>query len=315
MPFVRVSGNLEPDGAEELWLEGRGGVKLRALLAPAHGGSPRGSVLLCNGRTEFIEKYFEVVSELQMRGFVVFTMDWRGQGLSSRLISNPQKGHLETLDDPANDLGDAIRTLGARLPKPHVILAHSMGGGIALRAMQMRRVEVEAAAFSAPMWGIPGLKDTTLRFVRFMAAAGFGGMFAPGVERQWRKEKFKTNRVTHDAERFARAQAAVENEPRLALAGPTVGWVNAAADAFDAFRRPSALANIRVPVLVASAGEEKLVDNESHAEVAKLLANARHITIDGAMHEILMEHDDKRAQFWAAFDALVAQIAPLRVMA
>ncbi|MBU6373100.1 MAG: alpha/beta hydrolase [Alphaproteobacteria bacterium] len=315
MPFVRVSGNLEPDGAEELWLEGRGGVKLRALLAPALGGPSRGTVLLCNGRTEFIEKYFEVISELQMRGFVVFTMDWRGQGLSSRLISNPQKGHLETLDDPANDLGDAVRALGDRLPKPHIILAHSMGGGISLRAMQMRRIEVDAAAFSAPMWGIPGLKNSTLRFVRFMAAAGLGSMFAPGVETQWRKEKFKTNRVTHDAERFARAQAAVENEPRLALAGPTIGWVNAAAEAFETFRRPSALANIRVPILVASAGEEKLVDNESHAELARLLANARHVTIEGAMHEILMELDDKRARFWREFDELVAQVAPLRVMA
>ncbi|MFZ4601153.1 MAG: alpha/beta hydrolase [Alphaproteobacteria bacterium] len=315
MTFIRVSGNLEPDGAEELWLEGRGGVKLRAMLAPALNGPPRGSVLLCNGRTEFIEKYFEVVSELQARGFVVFSMDWRGQGLSSRLTPNPQKGHLETLDDPANDLGDAVRTLAAQLPKPHLILAHSMGGAIALRAMQMRRVEVEAAAFSAPMWGIPDLKDMTLKFVRFMAAAGFGATFAPGVERQWRKEKFKANRVTHDAERFARAQAAVEIEPRLALAGPTVGWVNAAAEAFENFRRPSALANIRVPILVASAGEEKLVDNESHEDLAKLMANARHITVEGAMHEILMERDDKRAEFWAAFDALAAQAAPARAIA
>jgi len=313
MTFIRVSGNLEPDGAEELWLEGRGGVKLRAMLAPALNGPPRGSVLLCNGRTEFIEKYFEVVSELQARGFVVFSMDWRGQGLSSRLTPNPQKGHLETLDDPANDLGDAVRTLAAQLPKPHLILAHSMGGAIALRAMQMRRVEVEAAAFSAPMWGIPDLKDMTLKFVRFMAAAGFGATFAPGVERQWRKEKFKANRVTHDAERFARAQAAVEIEPRLALAGPTVGWVNAAAEAFENFRRPSALANIRVPILVASAGEEKLVDNESHEDLAKLMANARHIIVEGAMHEILMERDEKRAEFWAAFDELAAQAAPARV--
>jgi lysophospholipase len=242
-------------------------------------------------------------------------MDWRGQGLSSRLTPNPQKGHLETLDDPANDLGDAVRTLAAQLPKPHLILAHSMGGAIALRAMQMRRVEVEAAAFSAPMWGIPDLKDMTLKFVRFMAAAGFGATFAPGVERQWRKEKFKANRVTHDAERFARAQAAVEIEPRLALAGPTVGWVNAAAEAFENFRRPSALANIRVPILVASAGEEKLVDNESHEDLAKLMANARHITVEGAMHEILMERDDKRAEFWAAFDALAALAAPARAIA
>src|SRR5262249_21650810 len=99
MTVVRVPGNPDPEGAEVFWLEGRGGVRLRALFAPAAVKPARGSVILCNGRTEFIEKYFEVIRELQGRGFAVFTMDWRGQGLSGRLLKQPQKGHLDTFDD------------------------------------------------------------------------------------------------------------------------------------------------------------------------------------------------------------------------
>jgi lysophospholipase len=309
MSFVRVAGNPEPEGAEEHWFEGRGGLRLRTLFAPAF-GSPRGTVLLCSGRTEFIEKYFEVIRELQARGFAVLTMDWRGQGLSDRELANRQKGHLQSLDDPAQDLADAVRNMSARLPRPHIVLAHSMGGGIALRAMQTRRIEADAAVFCAPMWGIANLKDLARRFARFMNSIGSGGMFAPGVERKWRKENFKRNVVTHDPERHARAQALVAAEPRLALAGVTLAWVNAAADAIDGFSRPSALAHLRIPILVASAGEEKLVDNASHEEIARLLPNCRHILIPGARHEILMETDDKRAQLWAAFDALVDPIAP-----
>lgn len=311
MAFVRVPGNDIPDGAEEHWLEGRGGVKVRVLTAPPARGPARGSVIVAPGRTEFIEKYFEVLRELQQRGFAVFCIDWRGQGLSGREVENGLKGHLVSFDDPVNDLSTALRLLANKLPRPHIGLAHSMGGGILLRALQTRRVELDAAAFTAPMWGIANLRESGKRFVRFMTSIGAGGLFAPGVDKRWKRESFKKNPVTHDKERHARCQGLVAEEPRLALAGPTNNWVAAAADAVEGFvAQPSALAHIRIPVLVASAGEEQLVDNASHDAVCALLPNARHITISGAKHEILMETDDLRAQFWAAFDELANQTAP-----
>jgi lysophospholipase len=312
MAFVRVPGNPEPEGAEERSAEGRGGVKLRALYAPAPGGQARGSVILCNGRTEFLEKYFEVIRELQARGFAVYSMDWRGQGLSGRMLANSLKGHLDSVDDAVSDLADEVRALGAKLPKPHIVLAHSMGGGIALRALQTRRLEVDAALFSAPMWGIKSMTSGAAKFARFMRSIGAGGMFAPGVETRWRKEQFKRNVVTHDKERHARSQALVEADLRLALAGVTLGWVAAAADVIEGFTRPSALAHLRLPVVVLSAAEELLVDNASHDAVTKLLPDANHITVPGAKHEIMMETDEIRAQFWAAFDALADGVAPRR---
>jgi lysophospholipase len=311
MAFVRVPGNDIPDGAEEHWLEGRGGVKVRALTAPAANAPPRGSVIVAPGRTEFIEKYFEVVRELQGRGFAVFCIDWRGQGLSGREVENGLKGHLGSFDDPVNDLSTALKLLNAKLPRPHIGLAHSMGGAIMLRALQTRRIELDAVAFSAPMWGIANLSDLAKKYVRFMVSIGAGGMFAPSVEKKWKRENFKRNPVTHDKERHARCQGLITEEPRLALAGPTVGWVAAAADATEGFLHPAGLAHIRIPVLVATASEEQLVDNASHAAVLELLPNARHIVIEGAKHEILMERDDLRSQFWAAFDELAAHVAPV----
>lgn len=310
-PFVHVPGNPEPEGAVEHWIEGRGGLKLRALLCPALGGAPRGSVIICNGRTEFIEKYFEVIRELQARGFAVFTMDWRGQGLSGRELPNPLKGHFATLDDPIGDLFTALRLYGERLPKPHIVLAHSMGGGIALRALQSNKLQADGAVFCAPMWGIASLKGFAEDFAKFMHAIGAGHFFAPGVETKWKNEKFnKRNALTHDKERHARAMGLVSAEPRLQLAGPTLSWVAAAVEAFDAFQQPNALKHLRLPVMVISAGEESIVDNRSHEVVAPLLPNARRIVIAGARHEIMMEQDNLRAQFWAAFDVIADQVAP-----
>ncbi|OQW57293.1 MAG: hypothetical protein A4S17_04835 [Proteobacteria bacterium HN_bin10] len=313
MAFVRVPGNDTPDGAEEHWLEGRGGVKVRVMTAPSIRGQPRGSVIVAPGRTEFIEKYFEVVRELQGRGFAAFCIDWRGQGLSGREVQNSQKGHFATFDDPVNDLSTALKLLADRLPRPYIGLAHSMGGAIVLRALQTRRIDLDAAAFSAPMWGIRGLSDAAKRYARFMVSLGLGGTFAPSVEKRWKRENFKKNPVTHDKARHDRCQGLIAEEPRLALAGPTIGWVAAASDATEAIQVQGSLAHVRIPVLVASAGEEQLVDNASHEAVAHQLPDARHIVIEGARHEILMETDAIRAQFWAAFDQLAERVVPARV--
>lgn len=310
MAFVRVPGNDIPEGAEEHWLEGRGGVKVRVMTAPATRSPVRGSVIVAPGRTEFIEKYFEVVRDLQQRGFAVFCIDWRGQGLSGREVENGLKGHLSTFDDPVNDLSTALKLLADKLPRPYIALAHSMGGAIVLRALQTRRVELEAAAFTAPMWGIAKLGDMGKQYVRFMTSIGAGGQFAPSVEKRWKRENFKRNPVTHDRERHARCQGLIAEEPRLALAGPTVGWVAAAADAVESFQLPAALAHLRLPILVVTAGEELLVDNASHDVVVDQLPDAAHIVIAGAKHEILMERDEFRGQFWAAFDELVERVTP-----
>lgn len=310
MAFVRVPGNDIPEGAEEHWLEGRGGVKVRVLSAPATTSATRGSAIVAPGRTEFIEKYFEVIAELQARGFAVFCIDWRGQGLSGREVANGLKGHFVSFDDPVNDLATALRLLTDKLPRPHIGLAHSMGGAIMLRALQTRRIELDGAVFVAPMWGIQGLGDMGKSYARFMTSVGAGGNFAPGVEQKWKRENFKRNPVTSDKERHARGQSLITEEPRLAMTGPTIGWVAAAADATDGFLNPVGLAHLRFPILVVTAGQEQLVDNKSHDAVLELLPDAAHITVPGAKHEILMERDEFRAQFWAAFDELAARAAP-----
>ena len=312
MAFVRVPGNDVPDGAEEHWLEGRGGVRVRVMSAPATRGPVRGSVIVAPGRTEFIEKYFEVIRELQGRGFAVFCIDWRGQGLSGREVENGLKGHFVSFDDPVNDLSTALKLLADKLPHPHIGLAHSMGGAILLRAMQTRRVELEGAAFVAPMWGIANLGGAAKSFARFMTSVGAGGQFAPSVETKWKRESFKRNPVTSDKDRHARCQGLIAEEPRLALAGPTNGWVAAAADAIEALGQPGVFAHLRVPILVATAGQELLVDNKSHDAVIAQLPDATHIVVAGAKHEILMERDEFRAQFWAAFDDLTQRVALAR---
>ena len=49
-------------------------------------------------------------------------------------------------------------------------------------------------------------------------------------------------------------------------------------------------------------------DQELMAQCGPLFPGAEHAVVDGARHEILMETDARRAQFWAAFDKLAARV-------
>ena len=58
-----------------------------------------GTVLLQQGHNEFIEKYLETIQEFIDRGYSVVCFDWRGQGMSERMIDDIHKSFIMTLKD------------------------------------------------------------------------------------------------------------------------------------------------------------------------------------------------------------------------
>ena len=93
--------------------------------------------------------------------------------------------------------------------------------------------------------------------------------------------------------------------PELAIADPTIGWVNAAFRLMRRFEDIEYPRQILIPVLILAAGADRLVDTEAAELFASRLKASKCITLRNALHEILMESDDFRAQFWAAFDAFL----------
>ena len=68
--LVSVAGNPTPADATLQWLDSSG-VQLRCARWPASTKQVRGTVCLIQGRTEYIEKYYEVIADLRGRGFAV----------------------------------------------------------------------------------------------------------------------------------------------------------------------------------------------------------------------------------------------------
>ena len=83
--------------------------------------NPRGSVVLLGGRKEFLEKYAETAADLNQRGFAVFGFDWRGRGLSIRMLPDRLKGFVRHHDDYGQDLHDFLQESSSRRPRDRLM--------------------------------------------------------------------------------------------------------------------------------------------------------------------------------------------------
>jgi len=309
-PLIGIEAAPVPSGGAAEWVFGVGGLRLRVALFPSTASPSRGSVIISPGRTEAIEKYFEVVETLQRRGFTVLVHDWRGQGLSQRLLPNRRLGHAEaSADDFLGDLDLLLTAFTGRLPKPWITLAHSMGGGLCLLSLARGETRFSAGIFSAPMTGI-NLGRLPLAAARAMAGAA---MLSGRGARLARPDApaptpFDENLLTHDPVRYARALAQIAACPDLDLGGPTWGWISFALALQRELAGSHGLARITAPLAFVVAGEERLVDNAATRRLADLIPAARYVEAAGAYHEILQETDPVRELFWREFDALVERI-------
>jgi len=202
-----------PPGAE-VWLAR---TPDDALLRFAHwrpAGAVRGTVLLVQGRAEFIERYGETIGELIGRGFHVVAFDWRGQGGSQRFVDRARKGHVGGLGEYERDLALALAEMRGRAPGPYFGLAHSMGAAVCLDAARQGLLALDRLVALAPMLGLSLVRrpDRARLLARLLYGLGLGRAFVPGGgETAIATKPFEGNRLTADA---ARSPATPRSRPQ-----------------------------------------------------------------------------------------------------
>jgi lysophospholipase len=308
MKLVSIPANPVPDDAVVGNIKTPDGVNLRYARFASPPGR-KGTVVVLQGRAEFIEKYYETARDLRARGFAVASFDWRGQGLSDRRLSDPHKGYVRDFSQYATDLDTIMeQVVLPDCPPPFYALAHSMGGAVAIRACHNGRRWFDRVVLSAPMIALaPGhLTAMAGPLARFLRYLGRGGAYVPtGSSAISGTENFLGNVVTSDPVRHARNAAVLEEEPALGLGAPTIAWTDAALKQMRQFRSPGYAGQIRQPMLLVAAGRDEVVSTPAIEEFGMHLLAGRHLILAGSRHEILQEQDQYRSQFWAAFDAFV----------
>ena len=298
-----------PEGGKAYWRRCTDNTRIRVALW--RGGDKNETVLIFPGRTEYIEKYGPTVQEFLNRGYSVAVIDWRGQGLSDRHPKRPQMGWVQDFADYQQDVKQMLGAVGdAGFPRPTVLLSHSMGGAIGLRAL-LNQLDVKKTIFSAPMWGI--YVEPRLRFVagmvsKFSRTLGFGARYIPsaGPANYVEKQPFKGNVLTNDAATYKWMQDHLAQHPVLGLGGPSCNWYNRAVCECCDLRKHAPAPH---ETLVFLGTNEAIVDAEVIHELMASWSNGKLVEIDGAQHEILMEEPHVRKQFWDEVDSYLGDNA------
>jgi lysophospholipase len=291
------------------------GLRLRVGHRGPAWGQARGTAVILPGRAEFIEKYGETVAALAARRFAVAILDWRGQGGSDRLLDKRHRGHVVRIEDYLADLAGVLAHLEQRrLPRPWLMLAHSMGGHVGLRHLHDRPGSFAGAVMSAPMFGIrlqPMPEPLARAICEIALGLGAGQRYAPG-QRDFDLARclFERNNVTSCPVQFEDLRRRLAATPELALGGVTYGWLTASLRSIALIRRPGFVEAIATPVLVCQAGHERVVCNRSIAAITRRLPHGRLLVFPEARHELLQERDPIRRRLLDAFTAFADEIRP-----
>ena len=308
MDLVSIPANPVPEDVVTGMLTTRDGVKVRyARWLPPPGR--KGTVCIFQGRAEFIEKYFETVRELRARGFAVAILDWRGQGLSERALDDPRKGHVGDFAEYELDIDVFMREVVLPdCPPPLFAIGHSMGGAVMMNIAHKGLRWFDRIVLSAPMLELTGMRRSSLykTAATVLRLVGMGTRYIPGGDSVAQESgSYIANPFTSDPVRHARTKAVLEAEPALGLGAPTIGWASAAYRAMGRFADVGFASKIRQPLMLIAAGRDTVVSTAAIEGFAVRLRAGSHLIVAGSRHELMMEQDRYRVQFWAAFDAFV----------
>lgn len=278
-----------PVEAAAYWVSTSDAKRLRIAHWPLE--TAKGSVLIFPGRTEFVEKYGQIADQLAKRGFASAAIDWRGQGLSDRLLDNPLIGHVDHFADYQKDVSALVRAARElNLPRPYFLLAHSMGGAIGLRAL-IEGLSVSAVVFSGPMWGIriaPHLQMVAWFLSHAMPQVGQGHRLPPGstLDHHVLVDPFEGNLLTRDRAQFEIMREQLTKYPQLRLGGPSYIWLR---EALLETRHLTSRPSPDVPCVTFLGSNERIVSIEPIQQRMKNWPGGRLELVPEGEHEVLME--------------------------
>ncbi|MBA3898482.1 MAG: alpha/beta hydrolase [Sphingomonadaceae bacterium] len=285
------------------------GWPLRTYRQPARGAA-RGNILWLGGRGDIFEKYLETFDHWASRGWSVTSFDWRGQGGSGRLGPDANVGHVDRFAPWIDDLTHFFDAWRAREAGTRIVMGHSMGGHLLLRALAEARVAPDKAVLVAPMLSF----DTGPLPFRLAAFFARGMARLSARRRAWKHNErpgppgaSRQAYLTRDDVRYSDELWWKERDPSLALGPPSWSWLAAAYRSIARLQRPGAVERVTTPILIVGSDGDKLVSPAAMRAFAARLPNAKLEMFDAEVaHEILRETDAARDAALAAIDRFIA---------
>jgi lysophospholipase len=269
------------------------------------------------GRGDFYEKYLETFEHWRRQGWRVTAADWRGQAGSGRLGMDALTGHAEDFAGWVADLSALWHDWANERSGPLVLVGHSMGGHLVLRAAAEKRLAPAPAALVlvAPMLDVlPERVPLGVRRLFAQVRCASGDPRRPAwkwSERPGEIPAFRQRLLTHDAERYADELHWRQARPELAMGTGSWGWVRGALASIAYLRQPGVIEGVKTPVLIVATSADRLVGIRAIRQAAARLPRAEAVWFGAeAWHEILREVDPVRGRALAQIDAFLERTVP-----
>ena len=260
-------------------------------LGRGEGGAP--TVLFVPGFTGTAEQYADYYDAWRARGWRVVSLDLPGQGGSMRRPHVPGRWGNPELpwSDDFGAYADAIAPVLAEEAArgPLVVVGESFGGHVVLRAL------AEGAPADAAVLVVPALDAETPGVPRPLAlgvahaakALGFGGAYAAGTG-PWAPGAGlgdgEVGRCGDRTDRLGIQSALYAREPSLRVSGPSWGWLAGLQASGARLARPSAMANVTLPVFMVQSGQDQVVRNGRAAAACEAMADCERMVWDDTSH-------------------------------
>lgn len=268
---------------------------------------PRATILILPGYSEPAEKWFETVRRLNEDGYTVWVLERQGQGGSERLTPWRDLGHIDSFDPDVA----AVRALVNVVIRPKgdiplIVLGHSAGGLVALRAVETG-LPTDGLILSSPaleLANLPRSRDEVANISRWARRLKLGWLKAPG-QSGWRREgpDGVAAGVTSDRARGAVQQAWLTANPDLRMGAPSLGWLAAFFDASE--RAQVDVRRVDTPVLMLDAGKDSYVLTEPQTKICRAMRDCHEMRFPAGRHELHMESDTIRDAWLSQVEAFV----------
>ncbi|WP_118785539.1 alpha/beta fold hydrolase [Haemophilus haemolyticus] len=250
-------------------------------------------MILVSGRAENMLKWSEPAYDFYHQGYDVLLFDHRGQGYSTHLLTDSEKGHLDEFRFYTDDMAKIIeKTTALYAYQAQYILAHSLGALISTYYLANYDHQIKKAVLSSPFFGVPmkhPLRDEVI--IATMMAFGQGHRYVFG-KGHYKPADLNLNELSHSKTRMKWMNRVNRKRAAIHLGGPTFRWVHLCLNAIKAL--PKIIPRVETPVLILQAEKEKIVDNKNLEKLTALFPHAESMLVPQAKHEILFEKDNVR---------------------
>ena len=266
----------------------------------------KGTVVFVQGRGTFLEFYEIIIVPLLEHGLDVWMYDLSGQGGSSRLLSSEHHDqetfqymqHIDSFDDYVDDLNAFVEDIVIpNAPGKLLLGGYSTGGHVALRYLQIKSAThpFQIGFMISPLLALETPLSSALPYLLW-SASWFTNLenYIPGAGHvdPILTMPYEGNPYSTDEAGFSELKQLCILNRQLLMGGVSYGWVKAAADSLSILWAENAIESIKIPILIATAGNDEIVDVSYNMKFVNKLPQGHHLYIQEGRHELFREKEE-----------------------